>query len=219
MPSKELIDRFLSQRHIAFVGPTCDTKEFANSVYRRLRDDGRTMYPVTSTPRPSKATGRITDWPTCPIQSTASSSWCRHPPFPTSSPKPPHAASLVSRSTEAPARSRSRPTRCRSATTTAWRSSTAPARSCSKRRCAVCTACIASSCAGDSPRDVSAPRASPAGRSRRCPRPRTASRWMARSISTWRTSSGQTSTTSIAQTAQRATIAKKMLEVFEAGGP
>lgn len=46
MPSKQIIDRFLAQEHLAFVGVSRNPKEFANTVYRRLRDDGRTMYPV-----------------------------------------------------------------------------------------------------------------------------------------------------------------------------
>lgn len=46
MPSRAVIDDFLGQQHLAFVGASRDTKEFANSVYRRLREGGRTMYPV-----------------------------------------------------------------------------------------------------------------------------------------------------------------------------
>jgi predicted CoA-binding protein len=48
MPSQDLIDRFLSQRNLAFVGVSRDPKEFANAVYRRLRDGDRTMYPVNA---------------------------------------------------------------------------------------------------------------------------------------------------------------------------
>ncbi len=46
MPSPAVIEDFLAQQHLAFVGASRDTKQFANSVYRKLRDDGRTMYPV-----------------------------------------------------------------------------------------------------------------------------------------------------------------------------
>lgn len=46
MPSRAAIDDFLAQDHLAFVGASRDPKEFANSVYRKLRDGGRTMYPV-----------------------------------------------------------------------------------------------------------------------------------------------------------------------------
>jgi uncharacterized protein len=46
MPSRAAIDDFLAQDHLAFVGASRDTKEFANSVYRRLREGGRTMVPV-----------------------------------------------------------------------------------------------------------------------------------------------------------------------------
>jgi len=46
MPSRVAIDDFLAQTHIAFVGVSRDAKQFANTVYRHLRDGGRTMYPV-----------------------------------------------------------------------------------------------------------------------------------------------------------------------------
>jgi predicted CoA-binding protein len=46
MPSRAVIDDVLAQQHLAFVGVSRDGREFANSVYRRLRDGGRTMYPV-----------------------------------------------------------------------------------------------------------------------------------------------------------------------------
>ena len=46
MPSRDVIDRFLAQRHLAFVGVSREPKAFANAVYRRLRDDGRVLYPV-----------------------------------------------------------------------------------------------------------------------------------------------------------------------------
>lgn len=46
MPSRSAIDEFLAQDHLAFVGASRNSKEFANSVYRHLRDGGRTMLPV-----------------------------------------------------------------------------------------------------------------------------------------------------------------------------
>jgi len=46
MPSREYVDDFLAQRHVAFVGVSRSSKEFANAVYRHLRDGGRTLYPV-----------------------------------------------------------------------------------------------------------------------------------------------------------------------------
>ncbi len=46
MPSRAVIDDFLAQQHVAFVGVSRDDKQFANAVYRHLRDGGRTLYPV-----------------------------------------------------------------------------------------------------------------------------------------------------------------------------
>ena len=46
MPSRDVIDRFLSQRHVAFVGVSRNSRQFANALYRHLRDGGRTLYPV-----------------------------------------------------------------------------------------------------------------------------------------------------------------------------
>lgn len=46
MPTRETIDDFLAQTHIAFVGVSHDPKQFANTVYRRMREDGRVLYPV-----------------------------------------------------------------------------------------------------------------------------------------------------------------------------
>ena len=46
MPSKTVIEEFLAQPHIAFVGASRDPKQFGNVVYRHLRDGGRTLYPV-----------------------------------------------------------------------------------------------------------------------------------------------------------------------------
>jgi predicted CoA-binding protein len=48
MPDRSTIQDFLAQRHIAFVGVSRNTRDFANSVYRRLRQDGRVLYPVNS---------------------------------------------------------------------------------------------------------------------------------------------------------------------------
>ena len=50
MPSRQLIDDFLAQDHVAVVGVSRNPKHFANSVYRRLRDDGRgrTLHPVNA---------------------------------------------------------------------------------------------------------------------------------------------------------------------------
>jgi len=50
MPSKQVIDAFLAQSHVAFVGVSRNPKQFANAVYRALRDDGRgrTLYPVNA---------------------------------------------------------------------------------------------------------------------------------------------------------------------------
>jgi len=51
MPSKHLIDEFLAQEHVAFVGVSRDPKAFANSIYRHLREGGgRTLYPVNHNP-------------------------------------------------------------------------------------------------------------------------------------------------------------------------
>ena len=48
MPSTTLIEDFLAQDHIAFVGVSRNPKEFANAVYRSMRDAGRTLYPVNT---------------------------------------------------------------------------------------------------------------------------------------------------------------------------
>jgi len=48
MPTREAVDDFLAQDHLAFVGVSRDATEFANSVYRELRSHGRTMYPVNA---------------------------------------------------------------------------------------------------------------------------------------------------------------------------
>jgi len=46
VPSKTVIEEFLTQPHLAFVGASRDSKQFANAVYRHLRDGGRILYPV-----------------------------------------------------------------------------------------------------------------------------------------------------------------------------
>jgi predicted CoA-binding protein len=46
MPERKSIEDFLAQRHLAVVGVSRDTKQFANTIYRRLRSDERTLYPV-----------------------------------------------------------------------------------------------------------------------------------------------------------------------------
>lgn len=46
MPERSVIEEFLAQDHLAVVGVSRDTKQFANAVYRRLREAGRTLYPV-----------------------------------------------------------------------------------------------------------------------------------------------------------------------------
>jgi predicted CoA-binding protein len=48
MPDRKTIDDFLAQRYLAVVGVSRDSKQFTNSVYRRLRAGGRTLYPVNA---------------------------------------------------------------------------------------------------------------------------------------------------------------------------
>lgn len=48
MPDRATIEEFLAQRHIAVVGVSRDSHQFANSVYRRLQHDGRVLYPVNA---------------------------------------------------------------------------------------------------------------------------------------------------------------------------
>lgn len=48
MPERKTIEDFLAQDHLAFVGVSRDPKQFANAVYRRLRDGGRVLYPVNA---------------------------------------------------------------------------------------------------------------------------------------------------------------------------
>jgi uncharacterized protein len=68
MPSQHLIDEFLEQEHVAFVGVSRDSKQFANTVYRHLRDGGRTLYPVNhnldvATIEGDRAYARLADVP------------------------------------------------------------------------------------------------------------------------------------------------------------
>jgi predicted CoA-binding protein len=46
MPARAAIDRFLELDRIAFVGVSRDSKQFANAVYRALRDGDRTVVPI-----------------------------------------------------------------------------------------------------------------------------------------------------------------------------
>ncbi len=46
MPSRAVIEDFLGQRRLAFVGVSREPKQFANSVYRHLRDGGRDLVPI-----------------------------------------------------------------------------------------------------------------------------------------------------------------------------
>ena len=46
MADRRTIEDFLAQRYFAFVGVSRDSKQFANVVYRTLRENGRTFYPV-----------------------------------------------------------------------------------------------------------------------------------------------------------------------------
>lgn len=46
MPSREAIDDFLAQKHLAFVGVSHEPKQFSASVYRELKDKGYELSPV-----------------------------------------------------------------------------------------------------------------------------------------------------------------------------
>lgn len=46
MPSRAIIDDFLAQRRLAFVGASHDPKEFSAKVYATLRDHGYELFPV-----------------------------------------------------------------------------------------------------------------------------------------------------------------------------
>jgi predicted CoA-binding protein len=48
MTNRDLIQEFLQQRHIAVVGVSRNTQDFANAVYRRLSEDGHVLYPVNA---------------------------------------------------------------------------------------------------------------------------------------------------------------------------
>ena len=50
MPSRATIEKFLGLRHVAVVGVSRNHQEFANGVYRHLRDHGRgrVLYPVNA---------------------------------------------------------------------------------------------------------------------------------------------------------------------------
>ncbi|HET6792808.1 MAG TPA: CoA-binding protein [Acidimicrobiales bacterium] len=57
MPSLDVVHDFLDQDHLAFVGVSREPKAFANSVYRRLRQDGRVLYPVNRSPEAATVEG------------------------------------------------------------------------------------------------------------------------------------------------------------------
>ncbi|HEY3365434.1 MAG TPA: CoA-binding protein [Symbiobacteriaceae bacterium] len=46
MPSRKVIEEFLKQRRIGVVGVSRNPKEFANMIYRTLREKGYEVYPV-----------------------------------------------------------------------------------------------------------------------------------------------------------------------------
>ena len=60
MPSRTLIDSFLDQENVAVVGVSRNPKDFANAVYRHLRDDGRgrTLYAVNRAADGAELEGR-----------------------------------------------------------------------------------------------------------------------------------------------------------------
>jgi predicted CoA-binding protein len=46
MPDRATIDRFLALDRVAVVGASRDSRQFANSIYRTLRDGTRTVVPI-----------------------------------------------------------------------------------------------------------------------------------------------------------------------------
>ncbi len=48
MPTRAAIDDFLAQRRLAVVGVSRNPKKFGNVVFRRFRDEGRTVYAVNA---------------------------------------------------------------------------------------------------------------------------------------------------------------------------
>jgi len=68
MPNRLMIEQFLAQQHLAVVGVSRRSGEFANSVYRHLRT-GRTLYPVNVHAQPDtvieddRAFARLADVP------------------------------------------------------------------------------------------------------------------------------------------------------------
>ncbi|MHB1417136.1 MAG: CoA-binding protein, partial [Chloroflexota bacterium] len=46
MPTKKDIDDFLSQKRIAVVGVSRNSKEYANAIYRALKSRDYSLYPV-----------------------------------------------------------------------------------------------------------------------------------------------------------------------------
>ncbi|MEK6794876.1 MAG: CoA-binding protein [Spirochaetota bacterium] len=43
---KESIKQFIAQKHIAVIGVSRSGKKFSNTIYRELKNDGYTVYPV-----------------------------------------------------------------------------------------------------------------------------------------------------------------------------
>lgn len=46
MPERAVVDRFLALDRIAAVGVSRDTRQFANTIYRALRDGSRAVVPI-----------------------------------------------------------------------------------------------------------------------------------------------------------------------------
>ena len=66
MPSRVVIEDFLSQHRIAFVGASREPSSFANAVYRHLRDGGRELVPIhrdAPTVEGDRAYGSVRDIP------------------------------------------------------------------------------------------------------------------------------------------------------------
>jgi predicted CoA-binding protein len=59
MLERATIDDFLAQRHLAFVGISRDSRQFANTVYRSLRGGGRTLYPVNAAAQGRRLEGDV----------------------------------------------------------------------------------------------------------------------------------------------------------------
>ena len=59
MATHQVVNDFLAQKHIAFVGASRESKQFANSVYRRLRSSGRVLYPVNRSEQTATIEGDV----------------------------------------------------------------------------------------------------------------------------------------------------------------